>query len=110
MRRTPLAQVLREEQVDALVGEARRGQDGRQVREAFGAQAGLLEQLTAGAGGRRLVRLVQHAGRQLPDESAGGVAELVDERHAALVVDRGHRGRTLVADHLELHVLPVRQA
>ena len=71
-------------------------------------QSGFLAQLARRAGDRRLSRL-QRAGRDLPEEPAGGVAELVHQRHAAVVVDGDDRRRPRMPDHLQRDRHAVRQ-
>src|SRR5262245_63065539 len=73
VRRALLSQVLRQEQVDTLVGESRRREDGGEMGEPFGAQAGLLEQLASGTCVGRLARVAETAGRGLPDVPAGAI-------------------------------------
>src|SRR5207245_7067011 len=79
----------RQEEVDALVTEAGRGEDGPEVRELARLDACLLGQLARRARAGRLVGRVEDARRQLPDVAAGGVAVLADEHDAPVVIDRG---------------------
>src|SRR5258705_4091124 len=55
VRMAGLAQASREEKMDALVAEARCREDGPELVEILGLDAGLLTQLTRGAVTRRLV-------------------------------------------------------
>ena len=70
------------EEVDHLVGEARRGQDRAERLEPAGAAAGLLLELVPRADVGRVA--VELAGRHLPDRAARRVAELADQQHVAL--------------------------
>src|SRR5262249_44826951 len=58
---------------------------------------------------RRLIRVIEHSRRQLPDEAARGVPELPDQHHAPRVVQRDDRRRALVADDLEIDLDPARE-
>src|SRR5262245_15691168 len=104
-----LRQAVRHEEVDALVREAGRREDGSEGRQRPCAQPGLLAQLPGRARLRRLVRIVEHASRQLPDEAARGVPELPDQHDAPRVVQSDDCRRPLVADDLEVHLDATRQ-
>src|SRR5262249_61701865 len=71
-----LRQVTGEKEMDALVREPGRGEDRSQAGERRRVQPRLLAPLSRGARLGRLARPVEHPGRKLPDEAAGGVPEL----------------------------------
>jgi hypothetical protein len=95
-----------EEEVDALVGEARCGVDRRQPLEPVRRDAGLFLQLAPSAGFRALAR-IESAGRNLPDVAVGRVPELLNQEHRRVggsrLIGEGHNGgRARMANHLEL--------
>ena len=60
---TLLHEIPGKKQMDALVGESRRGEDRRERREAPGAETRLLQQLAPGARLRRLTGMVENTRR-----------------------------------------------
>ena len=94
-----------QKEMDPLVGETRRREDGGEWFQVFGGYAGFLGELAPGADGRWLAG-VEAAGRDLPDEAVGGVTELADEEHArigrARIIDERYDGRgARMPKHLE---------
>src|SRR6185503_20921556 len=82
VRLVPMRSLLeapRQEEMDALVAEARRGEDRTQRAQLGGGEAGLLPELACGADLRALVGRVEDAGRQLPHPAARRVPVLADE-------------------------------
>src|SRR5690606_8013062 len=100
-------EVEREEEVDALVAEARGGEDAGEPDEAAGDEAGLLLELAARADLPVLAWLVRPAGGYFEEVAAGRVAVLADEHDTGIgrgqVIEDGERGGgARVADELEL--------
>src|SRR5690348_174810 len=107
-------EVRRPEEMDPLVGEARRGPDRGHSLEAPRRHAGLLQELAAGARFGTLARR-EGAGGHFPQETVAGVPELADEENHGIVAagvgrDRHDGRRAGVADDLELALGAVGEA
>ena len=74
----------------------------------LGANARLFRELSPGGLERRL-RMVDLAGRQLPQPTARRMAILAQQADPALVVDCYHRRPTGMAHHLEVSLVPIGQ-
>ena len=72
--------------------------------------AGLFAQLAQGGGGRVLADVVELAGRDLGDDLAHGIAELVLEQHVAVFQQREDANRAVVDSIFARGLLAVRQA
>jgi len=73
-------------------------------------RAGLFAQLAQGGGGRVLADVVELAGRDLGDDLAHGIAELVLEQHVAVFQQREDANRAVVDGIFARGLLAVRQA
>src|SRR6185295_4883037 len=108
MRMTGFAQPPADEEVDALVAEPRSREDGPELAEIPGLDAGFLAQLTRGALVRRLAGS-EHTRGQLPDVATGRVPVLSDQYHPLLVVDRRDGRGTGVPHQLQVDGGAIRQ-
>src|SRR3954452_23697997 len=74
----PLLQLVRQIQMDLLIGESWCGIDRGETRQHIGGHPDLLFELSLGTGGRSLTR-IETTGRDLPDRSIGRMAELPND-------------------------------
>ena len=106
-----IGQIVRDEEMDLLVGEAGGGEDGREPLEPPGTAPGFLLELALGTVLRRFAG-IESASGDLPDEAIGSVPELTDQQDPRIaradVVEEGdHGGGSGMAQDLELAGRPV---
>jgi hypothetical protein len=95
-------QISSEKQIDPFVAEAWSGEDAAQVGELSGNQAHFLAQL-ARRTSQRWFPGIQLPSRNLPNETARGMAILSHQRHLTIAIDRHDRRRAGVANDLQRH-------